>query len=309
MTDLKFVEPDDIPSEFSEYDHKVDQLDVGKTGKVGFLRIKLEKDPEKNKTVVTDQYSQFPLYIQKALHYDEFLPSMANLFIMSPSGGIIQGDRYRVDITLTNQAVCHITTQGATRIYKMNSNYATQLFNITVNKNCYLEFIPDQLIPYQNSRYYQKVELNIEDSATLVYSEILTPGRVAMGEFFSYDICYLKTICRNNDKKIKFLDNFLLEPKKQKITTLGILGNYTVLATIYIVSKNNSVLQIKEKINLALQDNAEVNGGCTVLPYDCGLVVRLLGNSSEEIKTTIYGIIRIVRKEILGTSFNGVRKT
>ena len=46
-----------------------------------------------------------------------------------------------------------------------------------------------------------------------------------------------------------------------------------------------------------------------MLPHDCGLVVRLLGNSSEEIKTTIYGIIRIVRKEILGTSFNGVRKT
>ena len=86
MTDLKFVEPDDIPSEFSVYDKKVDQLDVGKTGKVGFLRINLENDSKKNKSIVTDQYSQYPLYTQKALHYDEFLPSMANLFIMSPSG-------------------------------------------------------------------------------------------------------------------------------------------------------------------------------------------------------------------------------
>ena len=49
MTDLKFVEPDDIPSEFSAYDKKVEQLDVGKTGKVGFLRIKLEKDSKKIK--------------------------------------------------------------------------------------------------------------------------------------------------------------------------------------------------------------------------------------------------------------------
>ena len=308
MTDLKFVEPGHIPSEFLVYDKKVDQLDVGKTGKVGYLRIKLEKNSKKNKTVITDQYSQVPLYTQKALYYDEFLPAMANLFIMSPSGGILQGDRYRMDITLTNQAVCHITTQGATRIYKMNSNYATQLINITANKGCYLEFIPDQLIPYQNSRYYQKVELNIEDSATLVYSEILTPGRAAMGEFFSYDTCYLKTIC-SDDKKIKFIDNFLLEPKKQKITTLGIFGNHTVLASIYIISKDNSILQIKEKINLILQNNAEVNGGCSMLPYDSGLVVRLLGNSSEEIKTTIYDVIRIVRKEILNISFSSVRKT
>ncbi len=258
MTDLKFVVPNDIPSEFSVYDKKVDQLNVGKTGKVGFLRIKLEKDSKKNKTVVTDQYSQIPLYTQKALYYDEFIPNMANLFIMSPSGGILQGDRYRMDITLTNQAVCHITTQGATRIYKMNSNYATQLINITVSKNSYLEFIPDQLIPYQKSRYYQKVELNIEDSATLVYSEILT---------------------------------------------------HTVLASIYIISKDSSILQIKEKINLTLQDNVEVNGGCSILPYDCGLVVRLLGNSSEEIKTTIYDVVRIVRKEILNVSFGSIRKT
>jgi len=45
------------------------------------------------------------------------------------------------------------------------------------------------------------------------------------------------------------------------------------------------------------------------LPYDSGLVVRLLGNSSEEIKTTIYDVIRIVRKEILNISFSSVRKT
>jgi urease accessory protein len=52
-----------------------------------------------------------------------------------------------------------------------------------------------------------------------------------------------------------------------------------------------------------------VNGGCSILPYDCGLVVRLLGNSSEEIKTTIYDVVRIVRKEILNVSFGSIRKT
>ena len=189
MTDLKFCEPDDIPAIFSEYDKKIEQLDVGKSGKVGLLRLKFEENSDKNKTVITDQYSQVPLYTQKALYYDENLPNMAHLFIMSPSGGILQGDRYRMDISLANNAVSHITTQGATRIYKMNSNYATQLININVGKDCYLEFIPDQIIPFRNSRYYQKVSLNVDPSATLIYSEIIVPGRVAMGELFSYDLC------------------------------------------------------------------------------------------------------------------------
>ena len=78
-------------------------------------------DLQKNKTIITYQKSQVPLFLQKALYYDETIPPMAHLFILSPSGGILQGDRYRTDITLSNNAICHITTQGATRIYKMDS--------------------------------------------------------------------------------------------------------------------------------------------------------------------------------------------
>lgn len=309
MTDLKFCEPDDIPAIFSEYDKKIEQLDVGKSGKVGLLRLKFEENSDKNKTVITDQYSQVPLYTQKALYYDENLPNMAHLFIMSPSGGILQGDRYRMDISLANNAVSHITTQGATRIYKMNSNYATQLININVGKDCYLEFIPDQIIPFRNSRYYQKVSLNVDPSATLIYSEIIVPGRVAMGELFSYDLCYLKTIGQNTEKNIKFIDNCMLKPKNQNMNTLGMFGNHTVLASVYILTKNENALILNKKINSIIKNNDEVSGGSTILPNNSGLLVRLMCNSSEIIKTEIYDIVRIVRKEILDAEFTGIRKT
>jgi len=309
MTDLKFCEPDDVPAIFSAYDKKIEQLDVGKSGKVGLLRLKLEENSDKNKTIITDQYSQVPLYTQKALYYDEKLPNMAHLFIMSPSGGILQGDRYRMDISLANNAVSHITTQGATRIYKMNSNYATQLININVGKNCYLEFIPDQIIPFRNSRYYQKVSLNVDPSATLIYSEIIVPGRVAMGELFSYDLCYLKTIGQNTEKNIKFIDNCMLKPKNQNMNTLGMFSNHTVLASVYILTKNENVLILNKKINSIIKNNDEVSGGSTILPNNSGLVVRLMCNSSEIIKTEIYDIVRIVRKEILDAEFTDIRKT
>ena len=61
------------------------------------------------------------------------------------------------------------------------------------------------------------MNLNVHSNSTLIYSEILTPGRVAMWESFEYDICYLKTHCKNQDKKIRFLENTKIEPKKTKI--------------------------------------------------------------------------------------------
>ena len=309
MTDLKFCEPDDIPSEFLKYEEKITQLEVGKTGKVGILKIKLENDSKNDKTVITEQYSQVPLYTQKALYYDESLPKMAHLFIMSPSGGVLQGDRYRMDISLTNKAISHITTQGATRIYKMNSNYATQLININVDKDCYLEFIPDQIIPYKNSRYYQKVLLNVDPLASLIYSEIIIPGRVAMGELFSYDICYLRTIGSDAKHTIKFVDVSVLEPKNQRMNTLGIFGTHTVVASVYILTPKKFITVISQKINSMLKTNAEIYAGSSILPDDHGLLIRLLCNSSEIAKTEIYNIVRVARKEILGASFTEIRKT
>ncbi|MGQ0771561.1 MAG: urease accessory protein UreD [Nitrososphaerota archaeon] len=308
MAELNFCTPDDIPSEFLVYDEKINTLRVGTPGKTGILRVLLEKDQIKNKTVLTDQYSKVPLYTQRVLHYDTANPDMAYLFIMSPSGGLLQGDRHRMDITLKNEAVANLVTQGATRIYKMDSNYATQIININVDADCYLEFIPDQIIPYKNSRYYQKVNITADDSATVVYSEVVTPGRVAMGELFDYDICYLKTVGKDHNNKIKFIDTSLLNPKEQTFSHIGILDKYTIFGTVYILAKKDHLHEIQEKIN-NIFENSEVFGGCSILPDNSGLVVRILGNYFDDIKTTIYETIRIVRKQILNSSFDGIRKT
>jgi len=295
---LDFCSPQEVPNEIKCYDREISQMGVGKVGKVGYLKIDLKHDSQKNKTLITHQKSQVPLFIQKALYYDETIPSMAHLFILSPSGGILQGDRYRTDITLSNNAVSHITTQGATRIYKMDSNYATQIINLEVKENSYLEFLPEQLIPYKNSRYYQKINLNVDTSSTLVYSEIIVPGRVAMGELFDYDICYLKSSGINGDQ-ILFNDSSILEPKKHKISVPSIIGNNTIIATVYIITNKNNTKNLSDKINFLFQSNDEVKGGLSLLPNDAGIGIRILGNSSEEIRISIYNIAKTVREEVL----------
>ena len=299
MTDLKFCFPEDVPSQFASFDGKIPQMDVGKTGKIGFLKLTLESDSQRNKTIITEQLSRVPLYVQKALYYDETIPSMAHVFVLSPSGGVLQGDRYRTDIELKNGAISHITTQGATRIYKMNSNYATQMINLNVGKNCYLEFLPEQLIPYKNSRYYQRATFNVDDSATLVYSETIVPGRVAMGELFDYDVCCLKTLCYDDKQEIKFHDNCILEPKKQTMNSLGIFGNKTAHSMMYVVTKQECIEELYETINQLFKDNDEIIGGASILPNNSGLSVRVLSNSSELNKITVYNIAQIVRKQII----------
>ena len=49
---LKVCSPEKIPSEIKFYDNKILQMDVGKTGKIGYLKIDLKHDLQKNKTII-----------------------------------------------------------------------------------------------------------------------------------------------------------------------------------------------------------------------------------------------------------------
>lgn len=308
MKDLKYFIPDDIPQEVLSYESDLSQLGVGKAGKLGAIFLLLEKNDLVNKTVIREQFSKVPLFTQRALYLEESLPSMAYIYIISPSGGVLQGDRYRIDIQLSKNAIAHITTQGATRLYRMNKNFATQILNITLDSNCYFEYVPDQIIPYRDSRFYQSVNINLHDTATMIYSETIVPGRMAMGEYFDYDVCYLKTVAKSHNGSLKLVDTALLEPKRNKLKRFGILEEFNMLSNMYILTPSKYIGILTERISGDLIHYEKVVGGCSVLPNDSGITVRILGNTIDNIKEVIYNILKICRQEIIGAEFSGIRK-
>ena len=308
VENLAFYTPEDIPPEILAYGSTLGQLGVGKAGKIGALVLRLEHDPDRQKTVAKEQYSKVPLYTQRVLYLEESLPSMAYMYIISPSGGILQGDRYRMDITLKNDAFFHLTTQGATRLYRMDKNYATQIVNITVGEGCYFEYIPDQIIPYRNSRFYQEVTLNTHDNSTMVYSEMLVPGRVGSGESFEYDICYLKANAKNQNGELRFIDIAMLEPKKKSIRNFGVLEGFDVVGTVYILTETKYIRELNDQINSMIEALPKIYGGATILPKNSGVMIRLLGAFATDVRNVIYEVVRICRKVILNVSFTAIRK-
>jgi urease accessory protein len=307
---VNFSTSQSIPLEIKRY-IKGSEREVEKTGKVGILRLKLEKDSATGNTVIKEQYSRVPLFVQRAMYLEETLPAMAYVYIVSPSGGILQGDRYQIDIKLGNNTFAHVTTQGATRIYKMEKNYASQIININVEEESYFEYIPDQIIPFRNSRFYQEVNLNVHDNATMIYSEVIVPGRVASGEAFEYDICYLKIVGRNHLGKTRFIDIVKLEPKYENLRANGILGNYKVVGTTYIVTKESYIEDLQYDINeqmKSLEGRGYISCGTSILPARQGIIIRILGNSAEDVKKKIFDVVGIARKQIIGASFSGSRK-
>ena len=103
-----------------------------------------------------------------------------------------------------------------------------------------------------------------------------------MGESFEYDICYLKTHCKNQDKKIRFLENTKIEPKKQRLGDFCILGKYRTVGTVYVLTRKEDVIELENIINANIKDSDIISVGTSILPDESGIIIRILGNRSEE---------------------------
>jgi urease accessory protein len=137
---------------------------------------------------------------------------------------------------------------------------------------------------------------------------MIVPGRVASGESFQYDICYLKAESRDNLNNLRFIDIAILEPKKRTLNNIGILGDHTVVGSVYVLTQRKYVKILNDEINAKLLSVDYIVGGSSILPKSSGIVIRMLGSLATDIRNATFEVLKIVRKIILNASFSGLRK-
>lgn len=225
-----------------------------------------------------------PFLVQKALYTDTDFAQMAHVYIMSSAGGILQGDRLEMNISAGRETLARVTTQAATKVYGMDSGHATQKISITLDSKSYLEFLPLQVIPYKSSKYIQDVKITIPDDAVLVYSEVISAGRVASGERFDMDACRLRLQAFDTAGRLLFTDIMNLEPKTDRHLTISSFGGREHLGTIYLMGGKIDA-EFARQCVLGCGDG--VITGISTLPNDCGFMIRALSNDSAKILSMI----------------------
>lgn len=92
-----------------------------------------------DKTILRDMYRKTPLLVQQALYWDEALPTMPCVYMISTSGSVLQGDRLFLTIEMEPGSLAHVTTQSATKVHRMDANHASQLQKVVLAENSYLD--------------------------------------------------------------------------------------------------------------------------------------------------------------------------
>lgn len=305
-TDPCWYTPPDLPAAIQAFDTPVAHLGVGSAGKLGLLDLTLA--PVAGATRIVRQLQRMPLYLFHPIYTDPGRRDMAFLYLLQGGDGLLQGDRYRLDLECAPGAAVHVTTQAATKIYRMENNFASQLVNLTAGAGAFVEYLPDPVIPFRGARFYQRIHLTVDPTASVILGETLLPGRIAHGESHAYTLYYTDLEVCAPDGALLVADRIALEPAAAPPQSPGRLGPYDVLASLYVVTRQIPPRELAGGLWQALVTQDAVLAGVSELPSACGVGVRLLGPTSTAVKRAVHLAWNTARLMVTGVPAPDVRK-
>ncbi|MFJ2436286.1 urease accessory protein UreD [Streptomyces anulatus] len=297
-----------LPAAVGAWASRPDTLSVGSPAKVGILDLGFAV--RGGRTELVERYQKTPLQIMRPLSIDPARPDAAYVYLMSTGGGIAQADRYRIDVRCGPATTVHLTTQAATKVFRMEHDYASQLVRLSAEPGAYLEYLPDPLIPFRDSRFYQGTEVTVAPGATVVLGETLTAGRLARDERHDYRVLATDLRIARPDGSLLALDTLRLAPEGRRETVTGpaVFAGHDHMASLFVVTDERPAAEVADTLHRALH-GMDLLYGVSVLPEECGAWLRLLEDSPVRVAAATAAAWRAVRLLLTGRPAPDLRKT
>ena len=228
-------------------------------------------------------------------------------FLMQLGGGIVEGEKYNINVELKENVRAIVTTQAASKVYKCENSYESfQETTLKLEENSILEYITDPVILYKDAVYRQENNIYMTKSSTLIYTDGITSGWSPDKKRFQYEKAKLKTNIYMDGVPV-LLDNMLINPSEDDIDGLGFMEGYKNFATLIILDDRidkNIIEHLREEI---LKLNLDINFGITGLEVN-GFVLRVIGNLTQDLEEVVGLCHNYIRRKILNSQNLTIRK-
>jgi urease accessory protein len=301
------VLPVPLPREFRRFDTELPGSGAGGHGKLGVMALEFQRQGDR--TVRSGYYYRPPLQMFQPIYLDPHRRDMPFNMLLQNGGGMIQGDRYRIDIRCGPGAAAHVTTQSHGKLYKCEDNFITQMVDITADADSFIEYLPDTTIPYRDSRFFQCVQLRIEPSATAIIGDILAPGRTAHnGEHHHYTIYHSQLEAFDLDENLLAVDTIRLEPGSHSPKSPAILGAMDAVGVLHVFTQKLPADSLVTSLRAALNEHESTVCGVSTLPNGAGASVRILGSTAYLVERARTIAWDAARRAIFGVPAPNLRK-
>ncbi|MFC3886146.1 urease accessory protein UreD [Bacillus songklensis] len=253
------------------------------------LRAKAKHD----RTILSDCYYDGALKMSRPVYLEDGHPIF---YLIHVGGGYVGGDLYNTRIVLDEKAEISLTTQSATKIYKTTKEPARQETEIRLKRDSFLSLVQDPLILYQDSQFVQTTTVYLEQGASFLMTDILTPGWAESGELFTYDWIRSK-LAMYYEGRLVLLDHLYLKPAEQ-IESMMMMEGYTHFGSMLFVHEETTETFINQIQELLDGYDEEARIGISTLAIK-GFILRVLARHTQVIEEIFTRCETYIREKAL----------
>lgn len=116
-------------------------------------------------------------------------PGVPHVYVLHPPGGIVGGDRLRIEVGVGAGAHALLTTPAATKIYRTAGPRSAQHQHLTVGERGSLEWLPLENILFDRAAVDLSTEVHLAAGSRFIGTEMLCFGLPARAEGFAGGRC------------------------------------------------------------------------------------------------------------------------
>lgn len=260
--------------------------------------LRLHAECVGGRTRLTELECRAPMQLMRCHHLDAALPDMAFATIVSPSGGVLQGDRLEVAVKVGRGARLHLDTPSATRLYRMPDGRAEQRVRLVVEEGGYLEYLPDPAIPFAGADFASRTRAEVAEAATLILAEAVTAGRAARGEVHQFRRYESVVEIARLAGPVRAMDATILDPL-DGLGRPGRLGAYAASGALYVIHAGFDVQTLRDAIADAASPG--LMAGASSLPANLGAWLKVLGPDGPSVSALLGRAAAAAHLAILGS--------
>lgn len=194
-------------------------------------RLRLRASSRGERTVLTDVFRTAPFH-PGPLHYRD---GRAELILQDVSPGILPGDRLEIDVAVDDGAAIIVSGQSATKLYPSPSGIPAETrATLSASRGAMLWWLPGALVPFRDARYRADVTVNLAEESRFALIEVITPGRLAMGERDRYRQLDLRLRIETAGRPM-LIERTLLDPVTRPLAMAGSRGQFACSGSLIMV--------------------------------------------------------------------------
>ncbi len=206
--------------------------------------------------------------------------------VLSSSAGIMAGDNQLITIDIGGNSNVEIVSQSYEKLHKMVVGNAIRETEINVESGSTLIYNPMPTIPFAQSSFKTTTQIHLEDNtAKLVFTEILTAGRVHSNEIFEYNY-YESRLDIFVGPDVVYIDNTYFDPVMFDMTSYGMYEGYTHLLNLIIVNIDVDI----EELRTLLNTMEEIMFGATLTYYE-DICIKVLAYNAQVLENIVEEIL------------------